>query len=134
MTAWEWADTVSSQKSSEEVTFQVELKPERAVIPGSGRTLGKGPRWDEGPSPGPEGGRSTRPEWWGQGAWSEGLKRAGALLASVRSWEIVLLALGNGLVEVALRKLEGRRPQVDMGVPQGAAGTILRRGRQQGGR
>lgn len=45
---------ISSQKSFEEVTFQAELKPEWVVIPGSDRALGRGPRWDEGPGPGPD--------------------------------------------------------------------------------
>lgn len=36
-----------SGKSPEEVTFQVELKPEWVVGPGCERAWGRGPRWDE---------------------------------------------------------------------------------------
>lgn len=40
-------------------------------------------------------------------------------MAPVRSWETVPLALRNGLVEAALRRLKGKGPRVDMGGPGG---------------
>lgn len=86
-----------SGKSSEEVTFQVELKPEWLVIPGGKRAQGKGPRKNElGTGLGLEG-KPAKHSWniEDRSEWSGRLKRAGALLAMVRSEEIVLIALGK---------------------------------------